>query len=199
MIEIEKKFILSEEDEKRLLEGAEFLGEKILDDAYFDTPDYFLTTRDIWLRSRNGRWELKLPLGKRDSQKSIDKYREIETEGAIREALGLETRESLGEGLAALGYAPFCECRTIRRKYKNGDFTIDLNSVQFADFIYTIAEIELLVGEESAAAAATEKIIRFAAEKKLKIAEVRGKVLEYLWRKKPEHYAALVKAGIISA
>ena len=38
MIEVEKKFIPTEEQLKSMLEGAEFLGEKNLEDFYYDYP-----------------------------------------------------------------------------------------------------------------------------------------------------------------
>ena len=51
MIEVERKFTVGGDDEKRLLEGADFLLEKTLMDVYYDTPDYALSTKDMWLRT----------------------------------------------------------------------------------------------------------------------------------------------------
>ena len=32
----------------------------VIEDRYYDTDDFRLTTQDLWLRSRDGAWELKL-------------------------------------------------------------------------------------------------------------------------------------------
>ena len=61
MIEVEKKFILTTEQEKSLIEGADFLGEKKFTDIYYDDEDFSLTKKDLWLRNREGRFELKIP------------------------------------------------------------------------------------------------------------------------------------------
>ena len=84
-----------------------------------------------------------------------------------------------------------------RKKYKRGPFIIDLDIVDFQDFIYNIGEIELLINDKSDIENAIEKIMLFAKEKNLTIAPVRGKVVEYLKRIKPDHYQALVYAGVV--
>lgn len=53
MIEIEKKFLLTEAQRARLLKDAKKLEDKKVEDSYFDTSDYRLTTKDYWLRLRN--------------------------------------------------------------------------------------------------------------------------------------------------
>ncbi|CAM9483748.1 unnamed protein product, partial [Choristocarpus tenellus] len=40
--------------------GGRLVGEQIFTDVYWDGPDCSLTKRGWWLRSRGGRWELKL-------------------------------------------------------------------------------------------------------------------------------------------
>ncbi|HLD88803.1 MAG TPA: hypothetical protein VI894_01205 [Candidatus Nanoarchaeia archaeon] len=44
---------------------------------------------------------------------------------------------------------------------------------------------------------AVKKILEFAKKENLGIMLVRGKVLEYLRRKKPQHYSLFVNAGVI--
>ena len=42
MIEVEKKFILSEEEVEKLVKGSKFVGEVKLDDVYYDTSGFAL-------------------------------------------------------------------------------------------------------------------------------------------------------------
>lgn len=196
MIEVEKKFILTDGESAALTKDAEFLGEKIFTDTYYDTTDYVLTTKDKWLRERDGRWELKLPLNA-DGKRLADQYDEIEDEAEIRNALGLSMEGAVRDALVTAAYSPFCVCKTTRKKYRKDEFVIDLDAVEFGDFSYGIGEIELIVNEKSEMSGAVAKIMEFAKAYHLTIAPVRGKVIEYLKRKRPEHYEKLVASGVV--
>lgn len=196
MIEVEKKFILNEQNKKRLIKDARFLNERVFTDIYYDTKIFSLTSNDKWLRSREGKFELKLPLYK-GTDRLADQYNELRDEQKIREALNMPSRRSFATDLMKAGYSPFCTQKTTRRKYKNGHFIIDLDIVDFQDFTYNIGEIELLVDKKSDIEKAIKKIMAFAKEQKLTIAPVRGKVIEYLKRVKPSHYQALVQAKVV--
>ena len=196
MIEVEKKFILNEQDKERLTKEAQFLNERVFTDIYYDTEIFSLTTNDKWLRSREGRFELKLPLHE-GVDRLADQYDELEDEQKIREALNLPPKGKLADDLAKAGYSPFCTCKTTRRKYKKESFIIDLDVVDFQDFTYNIGEIELMVNEKSEIGSAIEKIMDFTKSQNLTIAPVRGKVIEYLKRTKPNHYQALVRAKVV--
>ena len=196
MIEVEKKFILNEQDKERLTKNAEFLNERVFTDIYYDTEFFSLTSYDKWLRSREGRFELKLPLHE-GADRLADQYDELEDEQKIREALNLPLNGSFADDLTKAGYVPFCICKTTRRKYKKGLFIIDLDIVDFQDFTYNIGEIELMVNEKSEIESAVEKIIDFAKMQNLTIAPVRGKVIEYLRRARPSHYQVLVQSGVV--
>jgi len=196
MIEVEKKFILNEQDKERLTKEAQFLNERVFTDTYYDTEIFSLTANDKWLRSREGRFELKLPLHE-GADRLADQYDELEDEQKIREALNLPPNENLADDLMKAGYSPFCICKTTRRKYKKEPFIIDLDIVNFQDFIYNIGEIELMVNEKSEIESAIEKIMDFAKSQNLTIAPVRGKVIEYLKRTKPNHYQVLVQARVV--
>jgi adenylate cyclase class IV len=196
MIEVEKKFILNEQDEERLTNDAQFLNKRVFTDIYYDTENHYLTSKDRWLRSREGRFELKLPLHE-GADRLADQYDELENEQEIREALDMPSNRNLADDLAKAGYLPFCTCKTSRRKYKKGPFSIDLDIVDFQNFTYSIGEIELMVNEKSEIEGAINKIIAFAKEKDLTIAPVRGKVIEYLQRAKQNHYQTLVRAGVV--
>jgi adenylate cyclase class IV len=195
-IEVEKKFLLNEADKARLTAGASFANERIITDTYYDTEDYRLTSQDWWLRARDGRFELKIPLhGK--GRRPVDQYDELENESEIKKALGMTTGENLADVLSAHGYRPFGILKTTRRKYKRGAFTIDLDSVDLPGSAYDLGEIELMVEDRSEIADAIDKIIDFAKSKQLKITPARGKISEYLRRSRPEHYQALIKSGVV--
>lgn len=196
MIEVEKKFILSDEDIDRITKGAGFLGEKSFTDTYFDDSDYSLTKSDKWLRLRDDRFELKLPMneGKGSSRRQLDQYEELDTDEAIQKALNIKSPSILKEDLEINGYKPFSTFTTTRKKYKKGDFIIDLDVI---DFGYSIGEIELMVENQSEMEEALNKILAFAREQRLSVAPVRGKVFEYVRRNNPEHFNALKEAGVI--
>jgi adenylate cyclase class IV len=200
MIEVEKKFLLDKEQEKNLLEGAEFIAEKIFTDTYWDTADYQLTTNDNWLRERSGKWELKLSLDKAAGRRG-DFYDEIEYEDKIKEFLKISGDKSTENLLLENGYSKFCVCKTTRKKYKKDGFGIDIDFAGYEgeDFNYQLAEIELMVQDKSEMVDAMGKIISFAEKNGLKSEYVRGKVLVYLKEKSPEHFNALVKAGVVKS
>ncbi len=187
MIEVEKKFILSGDGKNKLIKGAELTAKKKFTDVYYDTADYALTKKDIWLRARDGRYELKVPLRSQKTS-SWDHYEEIENEDGIKKELKIATSEPLELALPSTGYKPFATIVTTRAKYKKGEFTIDIDAV---DYGYDIAEIELMVNKKEEVEEATKKIAAFAASCGLKIGRVRGKVIEYIRRKNEEHFKAL--------
>jgi thiamine-triphosphatase len=198
MIEVEKKFILTEEQKERLLKDAEFFSKVIFTDEYFDTDVYTLTTKDVWLRARDGQWELKIPMTL--GERKTDQYEEITEETLIRKYLDLQDNgKDMEQALADAGYAPFCVCGTTRTKYRKGDFMIDIDMVEYGDFTYSLCEIELLVEDRAEIAEATRRILEFAGAEDLTITPVRAKVIEYLRMKRPEHYQALLKAGVAKA
>ncbi len=200
MIEVEKKFLLSKEQKKRLIEGAEFVGEKVFTDVYYDTADFAMTTNDKWLRERSGKYELKISFNKDAAHRVGDLYEEVEDENKIREILGITGEEGMEKDLENCGYLKFCTCKTTRRKYRKEGFGIDIDFVEYGDgFEYGLAEIELMVQDEAEMSNALGKIISFAESNGLETGYVRGKVLVYLREKKPEHFWALVKAGVARA
>lgn len=194
MIEVEKKFSLLPDDVQRLTSGAVFIAEKTIVDTYYDTPSYSLTTKDTWLRLRDQRWELKLPL--RTDRGWQDQYRELQAEAEIAQALGLRTETPLATVLRAAGLAPVASVTSRRRTYRRDDFTIDLDEV---DFGYRIGEIELQVEDPAEMPHAVQRINQLAQDLGLRMEPVRGKLIEYLRRFKPGHYQALRAAGVLKA
>lgn len=197
MIEVEKKFQLTEEDRERLIADTEFVSEKTFTDIYYDTADYKLTSHDQWLRARDGRFELKLPLHS-GPERVADQYEELEAEDQIKAVLGFTVDGNLEELLQSNGYEPFATLTTARKKYKKDPFLIDLDIVDFGNSeYYTLGEIEMMVADESEMTGAIEKIVDFANENGLSLLPVRGKLIEYIKRLRPEHYKALVDAKAI--
>lgn len=191
MIEVEKKFLVEENDIPKLLVEADFLNEKKFTDTYWDTLNYSLTTTDFWLRSRDGRFELKVPMlggGKR----VIDQYEELESDEQISDKLNLP-RGILEEELRKNDYKPFATITTLRKKYKKDGFIIDVDEL---DFGYNIVEVELMVDEKIEIDTAVQKILSFAHRYNLSVNQVRGKIVEYIRRSSSKHYKALVDAGV---
>lgn len=188
MIEIEKKFRITKEQEEALVYGAEFFGEKKFTDTYFDTSDWSLTLADKWLRLRDDQYELKMPLNKLGAERVSDRYHEYETEQEIRDILQLPEAETFAESLVLAGITPFCTITTTRKKYKKDGFGIDVDSM---DFGYEICELEKMIADEKDISSAENEIIEYAKAQGFSIGRVRGKVLEYLFRNNPAHCLAV--------
>lgn len=198
MIEVEKKFILSENDIARLVDGAEFLSDHVFTDIYYDTEELALGKNDMWLRNRNGNFDLKIPKHIGDGTMS-QQYQEIEGEEKIRQVFDLFKKGDFLQDISEYGYVELCNLKTTRKKYKKENFIIDLDIVEAEDFNYTIGEIELMVEKETEMSSAIKAIEEFADGKGLENKSVNGKVREYLKRKKPEKYQALVDAGVMKS
>jgi len=193
MIEVEKKFLINPSDVTRLLSGAEFVSETKNVDIYWDTPDYSLTTKDLWLRSRNGKFELKIPMHGGEGR-VFDQYEELDSDKQIADKLNLPPGV-LQDELSKANYRPFAELHTLRKKYKKGGFVVDVDEL---DFGYNIVEVEMLVNDKSEIDGAIKKILSFADDHNLKISQVRRKVAEYLKRNDAKHYKALVDVGVVN-
>ncbi|NGX39231.1 MAG: hypothetical protein KR126chlam1_00554 [Chlamydiae bacterium] len=196
MIEVEKKVSLEEEDLSKIEQMGTYLGASIITDTYFDTPDFRYTTSDIWLREREARYELKV--GVRGLSGTFDRYEEVVEERPILQKLGLDREKDLSQALPKAQIFPYASFQTIRRKYQIDAFTLDLDLAYFDDFIYRIAEVELMVSSESKIPQAEESLEEFLkyiginTEKKVK-----PKLIEFLSRKNPTHYHALQVSGIV--
>ena len=135
-------------------------------------------------------------IGITDNVRVSDQYRELDIEEDILAHFGARDI-SVEDFLAQNKYAPFCKITTTRKKYKKDSFVIDLDVM---DFGYTLAEIELMIDDESKIQEATKSIIKFAKEHGVAPnAEIpiRGKVVEFLRTKNPAHFQALIDAKVI--
>jgi len=194
MIEIEKKFILTPEQESALINDANFIEEKEFTDIYYDDEYFSLTTKDIWLRERAGKFELKVPLAKLNENRVVDRYQELENEIDILKFFH-SSESSIQDFLLKNYYKEFCRIVTKRKKYKIDNFGMDIDTM---DFGYSLVELEVMIDSESKIQKATESIIDFAKKYNINInAKVLGKVIEYLRLKNPKHLQAMVKAGVV--
>ncbi|MFZ2072477.1 MAG: CYTH domain-containing protein [Minisyncoccia bacterium] len=180
MIEVEKKFQPTKKELEKLLEKAEFLGEKINHDVYYDYPDYRLIKNRIRLRIRNNLFELKI--GK-DSGIS----EEIDDEEKIKDFFKTELsiKEFIKKNLIL-----FIEYKTKRNKYKKGQFVIDIDK---CDFGYEVVEIEKLIETEDKIKETEDQINMFAVENGLSFKTIDSKRNAYLKKMKPDVYLKIFK------
>lgn len=184
MIEVEQKFALEPGDRERLIEGAEFVGQKINRDVYYDTPTAKLVRHETFFRNRDGVFELKVPLHK--LTKELPKayhFNEISDEAEIRNVLGLNIGGSLEDSLRKAGYEKIADIATTRMTYKRGPFTLDFDET---DFGFSLLEVERTFEREDERAEAELSIHDFADAMGLEQKHVLGKIHEYLMIKRPD-------------
>lgn len=193
MIEVEKNFDITPENKRLILDGATLLYKKMITDTYYDSKEYSLTGRDFWLRKRNGRFELKVPLNSgKILDRVTDQYRELETDEEIARELGLPSSRDLSENLEKAGFEPFGTIVTTRESYQKNDFHLDFDEM---DFGFTAFEIELMVEKTEDIPNAEKRILEFASRYNVTVAGD-GKVIEYLRRFRPEHFAFLQSKSV---
>ena len=192
-VEVEEKFAASIEPEaleKRVRElGGEVLRTVEFYDEYFDTDDLKLTTRDTWLRRRDGAWELKIPAEARRQATGGETtaFREIEDVPAI------------AAELASLGVAgfpddttlkPFAAFGTRRDKYALNEVSVDVDAASYG---HSIMELEVMTdGSEGDIERARGLIAAAAVDLGCeKLGETGGKLETYLRRFCPRHAEAL--------
>lgn len=194
MFEVELKFILTQVEEARLLQNATFIEQQEFFDVYYDDIHYSLSTNDIWLRTRNDKWVLKIPIHTNNlslkEQKNSPKL-EIEEPNEILKYLNINSKFEISEDLANASIIPLYKFRNIRKKYIKDHFIIDIDKAFFDDFTYETCEIELTVQRESDIDNAAKRIEEFALQHDIKISHVEGRLIEYIKRKNPAHYQKL--------
>jgi len=195
MIEIEKNFDLKPGDKERIVRGAEFLRKKVFTDVYYDSKDFRLTRADYWLRERDGKWELKVPvrsIATRDG--GIDRYTELESETEIIKELRLPPDNPLNQSLQKEGIIPFARIVTNRETYQMSEFHLDFDEM---DFGFSTFEVELMVSSPADIPEAERKIEEFARAHGISSTKARGKVIQYLYINNTDHFEALKNAGVI--
>jgi len=172
-IEVERKFKPTKEQKDKLITGATSLGSVTNHDTYYDYPDYRLLKNEIRLRSRNGKFELKV-------RNAFKGDREVKKEEEIKKYFKteLDLKNFIDKNLILL-----MEYTTEREKYKKGIFEIDIDE---CDFGFSLCEIEIMVDEENEITDARSKIKEFALKYGLEEAKEIAKSREYLKTKRPD-------------
>ncbi|XP_059806714.1 thiamine-triphosphatase [Hypanus sabinus] len=199
-IEVERKFAVRPDTEQRLAAlGGQRLGSRSLLDRYFDTDDLRLTSADLWLRSREGRWQLKSPVGAGPHAGGTTRYRETTSEAEILALLRpvLSAIEGGLDRLAETGHLrEFATIRTQRISYRLPQgLLVDLD---LADFGHQVGEIEVEVGTEDEVPAAQARIEEMARSLGLDGEEVLpGKMHIFLQKFRPLHFQKLLDARVL--
>jgi adenylate cyclase class IV len=190
-IEVEKKVSLNLNQIKKITQKAQLVHEILIHDSYFDTSEYHYTGKNIWLRHREGIFELKVKVQKHDD--SMDIYEEINDEKNILKYLGLDINGDLPTELYQNKIFSFCTFVTQRKSYIVGELKIDIDEADFGDLRYKVAEIEIVVSNLDKVQEAEQKIAQFINEMEIDTSiPITGKLSYYLYCKRPEHYQALV-------
>ncbi|MDR1236552.1 MAG: CYTH domain-containing protein [Holosporaceae bacterium] len=186
MIEIEKKLNPSNESVELVKKDTIFVTHKIMNDILYDYEDLSLIKNDVWLRKRNGKFDLKVSKDKDRKTRFLDVYDEIEDESKICEILNVVS-------IKDANFIEIASLTTKREKYKFGEFNIDLDIVTSAadDFVYNLLEVELMVESESDIPIACEKMKKFMDEYDIADKSANAKIIQYFYEKKRHIFDAL--------
>jgi len=141
VLEVEQKFHCTGAFLQRLGQLAYVQCQNRFTDVYFDAIDLSLTKKDMWLRSRNGNLELKVPHHIQET--SVNLYMEISNHNEIAALLKSTEihvpfdQEISSAHLAKAGVQPFAEIETCRSRHKiqiDAD-TPDIPCSSFAVFV----------------------------------------------------------------
>ncbi len=142
MIEIEKKVRLTEKHLLEISKKGKLLGEKTFTDIYYDTPEYKLTTQNIWLRERDAQFELK---GAVKVNRRVDSYEEIVDDREILDRLQIDCNKTLHVCLKQSHIIHFCTFRTFRRQFLFDGIHVDLDRADFGDIPDSVINLDFLL------------------------------------------------------
>ncbi|XP_023253812.1 thiamine-triphosphatase isoform X2 [Seriola lalandi dorsalis] len=187
-VEVERKFLCNADTLKTLEEiGAVCVGQQQIHDQYFDTPQFNLTLRNMWLRKRKGCWELKCPPaavsgteekgGEQSGAAAMCTcYKEITSLPEIQlrvtevirnvcESRDTETGFSQQDEswLSKMNLVCFAEFTTVRQSFNLEEEGVKIDLDQ-ADFGYHVGEVEMVIPEGGDVQAALERIDRTAGK-----------------------------------
>lgn len=197
MIEVERKFELTDAAEETVKRHGRFLGEKTMEDVYYDYPSIVITSQDKWLRKRNGGFDLKISAVDTNKGKTIHHYHEIEDLNEICRGLGipLAGETPFEKHLQNLGIIPYAHLTTVRRSYDLDGVHIDCD---WTDDVFTVMEAEIVVPTDADMPAAEEKIASILAQYGIDAKPKKGgKLISYIRNNRPDVEKILKDADVI--
>ena len=199
MIEVEIKVHVTDEQKAKLLYGATFISEKVFTDAYYDSDDFSLTSKGMWLRMRGDQFELKTPAtqsGGFNMHKNIPML-ELTNQNDIAQALHLNEsyKSNFDSALAQAGYKQLYRFTNTRQKYSKNNIIIDFDHADFGDLTYNLCELETIVEHKDQSQAALENLYAFVQTFGISTNRAEGKLGYYIKRKNPAHYQAIKQAS----
>ena len=136
MIEIEKKYKLTESDYLWIKNQCEFISRKTVVDKFFDTSDFKLFWQKIKLRERN--WELQLKMKVSSNTDAFSKSIEItELEEVKSKLIDLQINYSDTKQVLEV----ITDVEKFQHSFRAYDFTIDIQKYKY-DHRYEV-ELEL--------------------------------------------------------
>lgn len=184
MIEVEKRYKFDIQAKERLIKSARFVSNLEYRDIYYDKSDCDLLRQDIYLRNRNGQFELKLPVKVASRHTGTPRsYEEVENEDEIRRELAIGDAMPIIRALKQHGYSNIAEYKIFRSTYRIDDLRIDIDEM---DYGYEMIEIEILVDDLSDIGNAEKRIEEIATVCGLDSGYIHGKLEEYCRRFNPE-------------
>jgi adenylate cyclase class IV len=196
MIEIEKNFELTEGSLDLIKKHFTYLGEVTNQDAYYDKAELKYFLKDIWLRERNGSFELKARVGD-TSISNFQKYSETNDEKEIIRTLGLDETLSLRENLKQEKILPIFSFKTSRQKFRKNEINLEVDYVIYDDYELGMVGVEVLIENEDETESALASIQQVVEEFQLQSPVFKDKVKSYFKLKKPAYYQALAEAKAI--
>lgn len=140
-IEVEFKFIPPADIINKLEAlGAKQLKSNHMFDVYLDTTDFQLIKKDFWLRYRNGKVELKIPMDDHQHSSKTTVYKELNCVQKITDTLGQQIPqdpESLPQGWIVLA-----RVETVRQNWRWNDYNFALDSLPDG---FQIGEVEIVL------------------------------------------------------
>jgi adenylate cyclase class IV len=208
-IEVEAKFSFSDTQEREILSLGKLIGKKKMTDLYWDiVANYPLTTRDIWLRQRDFKWEIKIPMLDQKGNKvaTVEQYEELTSEEDIYQYLKnksffithTEQRgTSLEDILLRNNFSVIAKITTDRTTLSISNIHVDLDKVDGSN--YRVGEIEVMVSSTNEIPQAEEQIKKLASNLGVQVGDgMMGKVLHYISTTSPVHWEKLVESGLIA-
>lgn len=191
MIEVERKFRVSQETRSMLEQMSLSTTFVELEDCYLSEE---LALEDMWLRQRNGIWELKVPVASdRTKRLGAMVYRELVGPAVWHELSPIKVED---------GLLPYATIRTERTQlkclWKTEEIAVVLDVCTSEDgFRYSVGELEILVHRDSEVEGAANALDQFADSLNLQTqSDTDGKLLAYLKEKNESLYHALALKGL---